>query len=93
MMKVPLEKVRMKVAMRFFLEGSVLRQTVQGGSLGVVTTLEVQSGAPAERLAAVIRNAENGCFALQSLLRGVQVESQVRLNGKPFDLEDFPPPA
>ena len=93
MMKVPLGKVRMKVAMRFFLEGSVLRQAVRSGSVGVVTTLEVESGAPPEKLAGVIRNAENGCFTLQSLLIPVQAESRVTLNGKPFRLEDHPPPA
>jgi len=90
MMKTKISKARVFVKAKFKSEGSVLAETVQAGSLGFETRLEVESDEPAERVAAVVRNAENGCYVLQTILRPVPVERKFTLNGKAFDPGGFP---
>ncbi len=90
MMKTKISKARVFVKAKFKSEGSVLAETAQAGSLGFETRLEVESDEPAERVAAVVRNAENGCYVLQTILRPVPVERKFTLNGKAFDPGGFP---
>lgn len=92
MMKVAIDKARVYVTARFEVEGSVLAQTVRANLDGVQTRLEVESKEPPERVAGVVRNAENGCFVMQALLNPVAVSSSVQLNGAGMDLQAFPPP-
>ena len=87
MMKTKIDKARVFVKPKFKSEGSVLRETVKADGLGFETRLEIESDEPAERIAAVVRNAENGCFVLQSILNPVPVERKFTLNGTEFDLE------
>jgi len=89
MMKAKIDKARVFVKARFKSEGSVLAETVQARGLGFETRLELESKEPIERVAAVVRNAENGCYVLQSLLHPVPVERQFALNGAPFEPEKF----
>jgi hypothetical protein len=70
----------------------VLGQTIQGQSDGFETRLEVESDEPPERLAGLIRNAENGCYMLQTIRHPVPVQTEVLVNGTEFDLEAYPPP-
>ena len=84
MMKVKIDKARMHVTARVRQEGSVLQQTIRGSWPGIETRLELESNEPPERLAGVIRNAENGCFVLQALLNPVPVERAVFVNGAAF---------
>lgn len=62
------------VKAKFKSEGSVLAETIQARSPGLETRLEIESPEPAERVAAVVRNAENGCYVLQTILHSVPVE-------------------
>ena len=87
MMKTKVKKARVFVKAKFKSEGSVLRETVKAVGLGFETRLEIESDEPAERIAAVVRNAENGCFVLQSILNPVPVERKFTLNGADFDPE------
>ncbi|MBI2361466.1 MAG: OsmC family protein [Deltaproteobacteria bacterium] len=87
MMKTKIDKAKVFVTARFKSEGSVLRETVKAQGVGFETRLEIQSAEPAERVAAVVRNAENGCYVLQSILHPVPVVRQFALNGKPFEPE------
>ena len=93
MMRVAIDKARVYVTARFRTEGSVLAQTVRASLDDVKTRLEVESTEVPERVAGVVRNAENGCFVMQSLLNPVPVSSSVMLNGAGFDLNAYPPPA
>lgn len=93
MMKVAIDKARVYVTANFKVEGSVLAQTVRASLNGVKTHLEVESNAPPERVAGVVRNAENGCFVMQALLNPVPVTSSVLVNGRGLDLKAYPPPA
>jgi organic hydroperoxide reductase OsmC/OhrA len=92
MMKVAIDKARVYVTARFKVEGSVLAQTVRAGLDDVQTRLEVESKESPDRIAGVVRNAENGCFVMQALLNPVPVSSTVRLNGSGLDLKAFPAP-
>lgn len=85
MMKVPIDKAKVFVKARFKSEGSVLRETVQAVGLGFEMRCELESREPAEKVAAVVRNAENGCYVMQTILQPTPVERQFALNGTPFD--------
>ena len=93
MMKVAIDKARVYVTAHFRVEGSVLAQTVRASLDDVKTRLEVESKEAPERIAGVMRNAENGCFVMQSLLNPVAVSSSMTLNGSALDLQAHPPPA
>ena len=88
-MKTKIDKARVFVRAKFKSEGSVLAETVQATSPGFETRLEIESGDSAEKIAAVVRNAENGCYVLQTILHPVPVERQFTLNGSPFDPESL----
>jgi len=81
MMKTPIEKARVHVTMKNKTEGSVLQGTVKAGCLGIETDVELESDQPPERVAAVVRNAENGCFTMQALLAPVEITTSITLNG------------
>lgn len=92
MMKVGFNKARVHVTAHFHAEGSVLGQTIQGASRGFETRLDIESDEPPERLAGLIRNAENGCYIMQTIRHPVAVETTVHVNGSTFDLDAYPPP-
>jgi hypothetical protein len=87
MMKTKIAKARVFVTARFKSEGSVLAETVQAQGLGFETRLELESQEPLDKVAAVVRNAENGCYVLQTILQPVPVRRTFALNGNPFDAE------
>ena len=89
-MKTHISKAKVSVKARFKSEGSVLRETVQAVGLGFETRCELESDEPADKVAAVMRNAENGCYVMQTILRPTPVERQFTLNGAAFNPEEFP---
>ena len=89
MMKTKIDKARVSVKAKFKSEGSVLAETVRAQGLGFETRLEIESAEAPEKVAAVVRNAENGCYVLQSLLNPVPVERKFALNGAEFDPESL----
>ena len=84
MLKVTVNAMRMRVAARYRVEGSVLADTVEASMLGAETVLEIDSLDPAERVAKVVRNAERGCFVMQALLKPVPITGRTLLNGAPL---------
>ena len=84
MMKVSVNKARVHVTMRNKQEGSVLQGTVKASCLGIDTRVELESNEPAERVAALVRNAERGCFTMQALLEPVRFTTAFSLNGLPL---------
>ena len=40
----------------------------------------------------LIRNAENGCYVMQTIRHPVPVQTEVIVNGAAFDLAAYPPP-
>lgn len=87
MMRMTVTKASCKVRFRKFLGGSVLKGTVFNRWDGVDTHLAIESDAPAEKLAHLIRNAKNGCFAEGLIMQSVPLNSTIEVNGKPFAME------
>ena len=90
MMKTQITRAKVFVKARFKSEGSVLRETVQAVGLGFETRCQLESDEPADKVAAVVRNAEKGCYVMQTILQPTPVERQFTLNGVPFNLDEFP---
>ena len=85
MMKTNIDRAKVFVKARFKSEGSVLRGTIEAAGLGFETRCELESAEAPEKVAAVVRTAENGCYVLQSILHPVPVERRFTLNGDSFD--------
>ena len=84
MMKITVTRASAKVRFRKLLGGSVLKGTVFCRWDGVDTHLSIESDAPAEKLAHLIRNAKNGCFAEGLIVQSVPLNSPVEVHRKPF---------
>jgi len=89
MMKVKVDKMKIYVTTRFRAEGSVLRETIKSGGVGVELRSEIASSAPAERVAALMRNAEAGCYIMQTILNPTPVTREFKLNGAAFDPDSY----
>jgi organic hydroperoxide reductase OsmC/OhrA len=89
MLKTHIDKAKVYVTARFKNEGSVLRETVQAEGLGVETRCEITSSEPPEKIAKVVRNAEAGCYVIQTIRNPTQVKSEYLLNGSTFDPAAF----
>ena len=87
MLKTHIDKAKIFVTARFKNEGSVLRETVQAEGLGVETRCEITSSESAEKIAKVVRNAEAGCYVIQTIRNPTSVKSEYWLNGAAFDPE------
>jgi organic hydroperoxide reductase OsmC/OhrA len=85
MLKTPIDKAKVFVTARFKNEGSVLRETVQAESLGVETRCEITSREAPEKIAKVVRNAEAGCYVIQTIRKPTEVKSEYLLNGAALD--------
>ena len=85
MLKTHIDKAKVFVTARFKNEGSVLRETVQAEGLGIETRCEITSSDLPEKVAKVIRNAEAGCYVIQTIRKPTEVKSHYTLNGAPFD--------
>ena len=87
MMKIPVTKARCRIEYDFFLRGSVLKGTVESGCTETRTIFRVESGAPPEKIALLIRNAKQGCYAERMIQSSVPLKSEIELNGEPLELE------
>jgi len=89
MLKTHINKAKVFVTARFKNEGSVLRETVQAEGLGVETRCEIVSDEAPEKIAKVVRNAEAGCYVIQTIRRPTKVKSVYMLNGASFDPSSY----
>lgn len=89
MLKTHIDKARVLVTARFKNEGSVLRETVQAQGLGVETVCEITSREPAEKIAKVVRNAEAGCYVIQTIRNPTEIKSAYTLNGAAFEPNSY----
>ncbi len=87
MMKLEVSNAKVSVRFRKILGGSVLKGTVFNKWDGVDTHLTLDSDAPPEKLAHLIKNAKNGCFAEGLIVQSVPLNSTVEVNGAPFPIE------
>lgn len=89
MLKTHIDKAKVFVTARFKSEGSVLRETMQAEGLGFETRCELTSNEPSDKVAKVVRNAENGCYVMQTILKPTPVARRYTLNGVEFNPESF----
>jgi organic hydroperoxide reductase OsmC/OhrA len=89
LLKTHIDKAKVFVMARLKNEGSVLRETVQAEGLGVETRCEITSDESPEKIAKVVRNAEAGCYVIQTIRKPTEVKSEHTLNGAAFDPDSF----
>jgi hypothetical protein len=87
MMKISVTSANAKVRLRKTLGGSVLKGTVFCRWDGVDVDLCVDSDAPSDKLAHLLRNAKAGCFAEGLIVQSVPLNSTIKVNGNPFSIE------
>ena len=87
MMKMKVTKASCKVRFRKLLGGSVIKGTVFNRWDGVDTHLSLESDEPADKLAHLIRNAKNGCFAEGLITQAVPLTSTIEVNGSRFEID------
>ena len=87
MMKIEVRKASCKVRFRKFLGGSVWKGTVYNRWDGVDTHLAIESDAPSDRIALLLRNAKAGCFAEGLITQAVPLNSTIEVNGKPLEID------
>jgi uncharacterized OsmC-like protein len=85
-MKVELKQIHVDQVVRFFRKGSILGGTIQSGSLGIEVQVDVESDEPKDKIARLVRVAQESCFTHGAIANPVPVETNVRLNGQPLEL-------
>ena len=93
MMKVHIENVRAHVGLSVGVEGSVLAQTVKARGEKIEIHFDVESNDEPAKVAGLMRNARNGCYARQTIGHPELFQDTINLNGQPFNLDDYPAPA
>ena len=86
MTKTRIAKARVRVAIHWYLQGSVIKGTVESGCKEVRTDLEIESDDDAQKVRHVVRCAKKGCFAEQMVVRPTPLTSSVKINGQPIAL-------
>ena len=90
MLKVDMQRAACRVRSHWTSEGSVFAGTISSTCHSVDVHVEIDSDDDPGRVAAVIRNAEAGCYAQSALQEPVDVTGSVDLNGGRFDYTQFP---
>ncbi len=85
-MKIELKQVHVDQVIRFFRKGSVLGGTIHSGSLGIEVQVDVESDESRDKIAHLVRVAQESCFTHGAIAAPVPVETNVRLNGQPLEL-------
>lgn len=90
MLKVNLQSAKCRVRAHWTSEGSVFRGTIESTCHAVETLVEIESDDDPARVAALVRNAEGGCYAQSAIQRPVPVTGSVTLNGDSLDYTKYP---
>ena len=83
-MKVEISSVKAHVAVHFGLQGSVLAGTIQASAPMVETSYEIESPDGRDHVAAMLRNARNGCWVRAAVANPTPFEDRSTLNGEPI---------
>ena len=86
MMKLPIRNVRVKVTAQYHRAGSILAGTATAGCDRIRTDVQLESDEPEERVAELIRVAENSCYTIGALRNPVATELGVELNGRRLEV-------
>ncbi len=90
MLGVTITGAKMEARGTWGTTGSAFRQTRSSHFNKLETVLELDSESDPKLVAAVLRNASNGCHAEQAFRNPVPIEEQVLVNGAAFEIEEYP---
>lgn len=90
MLKASLGDIRCHVSAHWTSEGSVFAGTISSKCHSVEVRTEIESEDDPALIAAVVRNAEGGCYAEAALQEAVPINKTVVLNGDAFDYAMYP---
>lgn len=90
MLEVDIDSATCRVKAHWTSEGSVFAGTISSKCHWIETHVEISSSSPPERVAALLRNAEGGCYAQSALENPVQVTGTASFNGEEFDYAAYP---
>jgi organic hydroperoxide reductase OsmC/OhrA len=90
MLKVNVQRASCSVKAHWTSQGSVFAGTISSTCHWVETHVEIESDDDPARVAALVRNAEGGCYAQSALQQPVAVTGTVVLNGDRLDYEKYP---
>ena len=90
MLKVDLKTASCEMKARWTSEGSVFAGTISSTCHWVETHLEIESDDDPATVAALVRDAEGGCYAQSALQQPVPVTGTVRFNGTELDYTNYP---
>ncbi len=93
MMKIDLSNVTAHVELSVGVEGSVLAQTILARGEKIEIHYDIESTDEPAKVAGLVRNARNGCYARQTIANPGIFHDTMNLNGKPFSFEDYPAPS
>lgn len=82
MLKKTIDRAECSVDFDWYLEGSVLRGTVDAGATECRTRFIIDSRESDEDILEIIRLAKKGCFAEQMVQTAVPLVSSYVINGK-----------
>jgi hypothetical protein len=90
MLKVGFRSARCRVKAHWTSEGSVFAGTISSTCHGIETHVEIETDEDVERVAALLRNAEGGCYAQTAIQQATPIVGTATVNGAPVDYEDYP---
>jgi len=90
MLKIEFTSARCAVKAHWTSSGSVFAGTISSTCHGVETHVEIDSGDDVARVAALLRNAEGGCYAAAAMAQPVTVVGTAALNGEPLRYAEYP---
>ncbi len=90
MLKVEMKDAKCHVKAHFTSEGSVFAGTITSKCHRVDTFVEIESDADPALIAALLRNAEGGCYAQAAIQQAVPVAGAASVNGETFDYQQYP---
>jgi uncharacterized OsmC-like protein len=79
--KLSYRKASVSQTTRFIRGGSVLAGDIYGEPGGIDTNIDVDSDDSADKVANVVRMAEQSCFAIQSMMKNTAVTASATLKG------------
>lgn len=90
MLKANITNARCSVYVDFEAGGSVLAGTIESWCRGVSTEVEIESDESPELIAAILHNADSGCYIRSAIRSPTEMRTAVELNGAPLDLSEYP---
>ena len=82
MLKVEITSAKVRTRGHFATTGSAIAGSIEGSCLGMELELDVESSADREKVLHVIRQAEQGCYAMGALREPTDVRVVATLNGR-----------